>query len=280
MLKYKLIALCFGIKMTLCNCHTEINQDGFSNGKKEYEVSEIFRMPKEIDEGSGLVKVQGKNTYLTLNDGGGKSMIYEVNDKGDLLAEIPVKNTENIDWEELSQSPNGDLFIGDFGNNNNDRKDLIIYHFNKGNVKKIPFRYADQMSFPPPKKERNFDCEASLYYKDSLYLFSKNRGDNMVKMYVIAAEGSQHIAQVKDQTFIKTMVTGAAISPDNKQFAILTYGKVFLFEIKENQLNFKYPTLCITFKHKQTEAVCYANNTDLVVSNEQGSVFLLKKKRK
>ena len=42
---------------------------------------------------------------------------------------LPVPGVRQVDWESLAQDPQGVLYIGDCGNNNNDRRDLTIYRF-------------------------------------------------------------------------------------------------------------------------------------------------------
>jgi hypothetical protein len=53
-----------------------------------------------------------------------------------ILKMVQLKNTNdckynNIDWED-TKDKNGNLYVGDFGNNDNERKDLCIYKIDKG----------------------------------------------------------------------------------------------------------------------------------------------------
>ncbi|MDZ7896748.1 MAG: hypothetical protein U5N85_01780 [Arcicella sp.] len=229
-----------------------------------------------VNEGSGLVRSTKDSTLWTLNDGGGKTEIYEIDKKGKLLHTLPIPNSKNQDWEDISRDEKGNLFIGDFGNNENTRKDLMIYKFPENQpdkLEKIKFHYTDQKAFPPNKKDQNFDCEAFFALGDSLYLFSKNRGDKSVKLYAMPSRAGEYGLIPKDKIFIKTMVTGAAISPNNKTFALLTYGKVFLFYIDNQGISFKKPMLCVKFAQKQTEGITFLTDETMMISNEQGEMF-------
>lgn len=268
----------FYLKTATCNCQSEINQSGFRKGKKFYKISQIGKMDRIVNESSGLAKLTGKQTFWSHNDSGGKAELYEVDSTGNYISTLNIPKARNIDWEDLASDRQGNIFIGDFGNNRNNRKDLTIYKLSEKEpekVKTIQFSYEDQNAFPPPDKERNFDCEAMFYHQDSLYLFSKNRGDKQVKLYVVPAAEGTYSARLKAKIYLKTMVTGADISPDEKKFAVLTYGKLFIFGINEGQINFSNPIFCLKTKRKQTEAIVFLDNDRLLLTNEQGSIYLI-----
>jgi hypothetical protein len=272
----KILYWLFYAKISLCNCSSEVRKSNFERGGHFYEVSKAIKMPLVVNEGSGLVRSAKDSTFWTLNDGGGKTELYEVDRKGNTISTLSIPNTQNIDWEDLSRDDKGNLFIGDFGNNGNERKSCIIYKFPENqpdSLRKITFHYADQERFPPEKKAQNFDCEAFFALGDSLYLFSKNRGDKQVKLYSLPSRTGEYALLPQDQIFIKTMVTGAALSPDKQTFALLTYGKVFLFGIENQHVNFKKPLKCFKFAHKQTEAITFLTNETMMISNEQGEMF-------
>ena len=146
-------------------------------------------------------------------------------------------------------------------------------------MEKITFNYAYQKQFPPVKNELNYDCEAFFALGDSLYLFTKNRGNKAVRMYALTTQAGNYSIVHKDGIYIKTMVTGAAISPDKKKFALLTYGKVLLFGIDNQQVNLKKPIDCFKFAHKQAEAIVFITNKKLIISNEQGELFTVSMER-
>jgi hypothetical protein len=276
LLQSKLLWWLFNLKVASCNCHSEIKKSGFERGGHFYKVSKPIQMPKEINEGSGLIRTSKDSTFWTHNDGGGKTELYEIDKQGHLLSTLPLPKAKNRDWEEITRDDKGNIYVGDFGNNDNTKRELIIYKFPENNpdkMEKISFHYANQERFPPDKKDRNFDCEAFLARGHSLYLFSKNRGDKSVKLYVLPTQAGEYALLPKDNIFIKTMVTGAALSPDKKQFALLTYGKVFLFSVDNQEVNFRNPIKCFKFAHKQTEAIVFVDSNNLIITNEQGELF-------
>src|SRR5690606_37593404 len=113
---------------------------------------------------------------------------------------------KNIDWEELTKDSDNNLYIGDFGNNDNERKNLVIYKISVVNrvqdkevkAEKISFEYPEQKDFPPKKKHRYFDAEAFFYRDGYFYLFTKNRSkpfDGICFLYKIPAIPGHHKAE-------------------------------------------------------------------------------------
>jgi hypothetical protein len=279
----KLFYWLFAIKVSLCNCQSERKRSGFVRGKAAYTVSKIGKLPNRAIETSGLAKVHNKATFWTHNDGGNAPELIEIDDKGRLMSVLPLPNLTNNDWEDLAADDLGNLYIADIGNNNNDRRNLLIYKLNPTqptSVETIRFRFTDQHSFPPPLNERNFDCEAVVYKNDNLYLFSKNRSpsNRYVKLYTVPAQAGSYAASPSDSVYIKSMVTGASISPDGNTLALMSYGKVLLFDVSAG-VSFSKPLSCIKVGGGQAEAILFVNNTDFIFTTEQKrNLYLVKKK--
>jgi hypothetical protein len=278
----KLIAFLMALRTAFCSCQPEIRQSGFGAGRSFYKTQKNGRLPSVVNESSGLVKVPKMLNYWTLNDGGGQNVLYRIDSAGRLIETRTIPNATNTDWEDLTTDTAGSLYIGDFGNNLNNRKDLKIYkinHQSADNVEVISFSFGDQKDFPPSKKNQNFDCEAMFCLGDSLYLISKNRGKKYVKLYALPARAGTYEAIPKDSIKLKTMVTGAAINPETSEFVLLSYGKLFFFDIKNQQINFRNPKRCKRFPHGQSEAITYTNNRKLLITNEEGRIFEVVQKR-
>ena len=83
--------------------------------------------------------------------------MYAFNDKGKLLQTVRITNATNMDWEDAVTDNVGNLYIGDFGNNDQSRTKLTIYvvqNFLKAQnstsleAQKIEFTYGDRSNFP------------------------------------------------------------------------------------------------------------------------------------
>lgn len=287
MLKAKLLLFLFGLKVQLCSCGADIRHEGFRHGRSQYHISRVGTMPPVANENSGLATASGKPTFWTHNDSGGKPELYEIEPDGTLLRTLPLTGLRNHDWEDISRDPRGNLYIGDTGNNTNDRKDLVVYVIPESvtnglsdstAIQAISYRYEDQQAFPPEKKNRNFDCEAFFFHRDSLYLFSKNRGDHQVKLYSMPAKAGNQVARIVDRLPLRGMVTAADISPDRSTFAVLTYGKVFFFAIENGKIDFRRPLSCLKVGRGQVEGLVYVRDNELLLTNEKGEIFRITRK--
>ena len=269
----KLLWWAFTLRVALCDCHNERKNEGFRRGKSLYKMEKTGILPVAVNETSGLALGSKPGSFWTLNDSGNPAELYEVDTVGNLMTQLKLPKLTTSDWEDLAQDTKGNLFIADVGNNSNQRKDLTIYKVNPkapDTFETIRFSYTDQTAFPPLPEQRNFDCEATVWHQNKLYLFSKNRSktNRYVKLYSIPDSEGTYVASSSDSVYSKAMVTAADISPDGKTLALLTYGKVLLFDVEEN-LNFNKPTQCIKTGKGQTEALVFVNNTDFVITNER-----------
>ncbi|MEP6646547.1 MAG: hypothetical protein ABJC12_05625 [Saprospiraceae bacterium] len=168
------------------SCHSGETHAG------NYPLHIICKLPKELDECSGL-KSLNASLFVALNDGGDKPVLYLFDlNKENAARKVKVSNVENNDWEEI-ETDNDFVYIGDTGNNGGTRHNLAIYKIKKTDLmskdevdpEKIMISYEGQTSFHDSNRH-NFDCEAMVSVGDSLYLFSKNRGDHRTDVYCIS----------------------------------------------------------------------------------------------
>lgn len=186
------------------------------------------KLPNELYEISGMA-VKSDHIIWALNDSGNAPVLFEIDaSSGKMLKKHPLPVT-NRDWEDLQTDPKGNVWIADFGNNQNKRKDLKFYIFNPGSGKidSLLFRYPDQTAFPPATDaDRNFDCEAFVWLNDTLHLFTKSRfaGRHFTKHYTLPAQPGQHTASLRDSLYMKQRtITGAALSHDGQTLALVGY---------------------------------------------------------
>ncbi|RSK45877.1 hypothetical protein [Hymenobacter perfusus] len=260
-------------------CTSDQGRGTFAEVTQEYEVTQIGRITHRARESSGLETAGPEGDVWTHADGGNTARLYRITRQGDLLQALDLEPLQNIDWEDLAQDEENRLYLGDFGNNQNKRRNLAIYRLSGPSLQHIDtirFTYPDQHDFPPRKPRRNFDCEAFYYYQDSLYLFTKNRGEGgFVKQYVVPARPGRHTARLADSLQLPSWVTAADISPDGHRVALLGYGYVYQFErLSGRRLFDGQKTRLALPKSGQAEALVFINNQDFLISNEKGKLLL------
>lgn len=256
----------------------------FFNCKSKNELVLLASLPKQLKEVSGVEKLKGSDLLWMHNDSGSKSYIYGVDVSGNIVRKVAVKE-KNTDWEDVTSDEEGNLYIGDFGNNENKRKNLVILKvknkdlLNKDKVKavKIKFSYPDQYEFPPKKDQFFFDAEAFFYVNNYLYLFTKSDVKNeygKTKLYKVPANKGKYEAEfVSEFNAGKTSdfrITAASISPNKKKVALLTHNKILLFTNYSSDDFFKGDLTQIDLKHtSQKEGITFKNNTTLYVTDEK-----------
>jgi hypothetical protein len=268
---YKLFLILFSLKTATCSCNFEARKLSFK--KIKYNIVKEGKMPTCINESSGLSKAWQDGYYWTHNDSGGSPELYMINPEGYIFDTLALENSNNYDWEDLAKDPKGNIYVGDFGNNSNTRKDLVIYKKTPDNIEKITFTYPDQTF--EVNESRIFDCEAFFWAKDSLYLITKSweKGVKNSRMYALPDAPGNYTARLVDDLNVKAQITGADISPSGDRFALISYGKIFLFDIKNKAIDFKKPLKCIKIGKGQTEAIVFENEDIIIFTNESRSIY-------
>lgn len=252
--------------------------------KTKKDLGFITSLPKQLDEVSGVEKIKGSDLLWMHNDSGNKSYIYGVNIKGEIERKVDVKGKNN-DWEDITSDEAGNLYIGDFGNNKNNRKNLAILKIKKEDLlskvkvrpEKIKFNYSDQYKFPPKKNQLFFDVESFFYLNNNLYLFTKSDVKNeygKTKMYKVPAqEGTYEAEFIAEFNAGKThnyRITAASISPNKKKVALLTHNRVLLFTAFNSDDFFKGKFTEIDLKHtSQKEGLTFKDNNTLYLTDEK-----------
>lgn len=244
-------------------------------------------------ENSGIVKSrQFPDLYWLHNDSGDEPRIYPIRGngedyKGARSSErmgVLIGGAINIDWEDITTDSSGNLILSDLGNNRNDRRDLVFYVVPEPSpeatraayLKRYFVRYPDQTSYPAPKDNFNFDCEAVFTVEDTIYLFSKNRSNTLTTLYRLDNPRADevNILTKLDTLDLRGQVTGADATPDGKRLVVLTYKMLWLFEranVKESFFTGK--VRWAPYAGKQAESICFADDSALKLIDEATGVL-------
>jgi hypothetical protein len=249
---------------------------------KETILEEIGTLPKILKEASGLTVIG--NHFWSHNDDGIPAL-YCLDSVGNLIRAVQL-NVQNKGWEDLAQDQQGNLYIGGFGNNKNERQELRIYKIPSPESITAPvtfpeiisYRYSDQKAFPPVNGAKNFDVDAFIAYKESLLLFTKNRTTPFTgysKVYKISQESGTRDAEVIDSIFvgqgpmINAWVTGAALSPDQNTIALLFHDHVWLIKDFANKRISHGTVFQLNLNHYSHKAgITFKGNDELYIVDE------------
>lgn len=82
-----------------------------------------------LNEISGVVVSRTYSDVLWVEeDSGNDAAVYALDATGHLLGVVTVKDATNRDWEDIAISK-GELFVGDIGDNNRRRENIVVYRF-------------------------------------------------------------------------------------------------------------------------------------------------------
>lgn len=241
-------------------------------------------LPKEVNETSGLFFHNGR--LWTHNDSGGKPILYALDTTTfQIVQRITLVHAKNKDWEDVCTDGES-VFVGDFGNNHGNRKNLRIYLFplsaipNEGDasieVDTICFSFNDQTEFNHSRHEHDFDCEAMFATKDYLYLLSKGWATGTTRLYRLRKTPGHQVAEVVNGFDSHGLITGADYDKESQLLVVVGYVKniwrpfmYLIFDFEEDGVHltnrrFEMPQ----WTGAQTEGICFFDDGRCFVSAE------------
>ncbi len=222
-----------------CKKHTSPSNPPDVKPDSPLTIALIHTLPAILKESSGLCFTDGN--LWTFGDSGNPNAIFKIDTtSGAVLQTVTVQNFPNEDWEDIT-ADSSYIYIGDFGNNDGNRKDLKIIRIKKSSLNTdssqvnvngdaINFSYADQTSFNT-NSNTNFDCEALVSIENHLYIFTKDGGDLQTRCYKLPKDTGTYSVSPISTFNTQGKITSAAYNPITKELALGGYmnKKVFPF---------------------------------------------------
>jgi hypothetical protein len=254
-------------------------------GQTRLNHSKICDLPVEVAESSGIV-IEKEDQIWTHNDAGYDNRLFLVDSNGMLLRTVVVTNAQNMDWEDLAYDEERNIWINDAGNNSNARRDLRIYKIVRSDIDHndgveaeiINFEFSDQVNFPPPIGNYNFDIEAMVWHSDLIYLFSKNRSNptnGYCKMYTLPAIAGNTTAQLKDSFFVdgdltRSRITAADFHVPTQTLALLSRTQIIIFRdfVDDNLFSGNYERWFFNERTEQVEGLAFLTEKSFYMTDE------------
>lgn len=188
-----------------------------------------------IEETSGIADSKTIPGYLWAQEDSGKpSVLHLITHDGKVEKSLVIKGAYNRDWEEMALAQ-GDIFIGDIGDNRQVFENYWFYQFPEPGLgtdtvstyKTIMFKYPDG----------SHNAEAFLVDPDSRDIFIITKGDDPARIYKLAYPYND--SSINTVKFIGALpytgVVGAAISPTGSEIIIKTYPELLYYSRKAGQ---------------------------------------------
>ena len=229
----------------------------------------------DIRESSGIVaSKQFEDVYWTLNDSGNPASLYATKRNGELINEIKVRGARNQDWEALGIDDNGQLWIGDIGNNSRMRINLAVVVVKEPNphtdaeaevIAKYPYRYSD----------KSVDAEG-LFIADGIpYIISKEQSGAVLYRFPELKAGTKQVLERVGEIAEARLVTGAGISEDGKRLAVCTYNSLWVYHNAAGNLAQMIQRKPWVLRHNFLgEAICF-EGYNLYLTNEARDIYAL-----
>ncbi len=227
-------------------------------------------VPNHLKEVSAAEVTSKSDLIWIIEDAGNDNHVYGLDNKGKMRKDLIVMNSENKDWEDLTSDKEGNIYIGDFGNNSKKRKDFVIY--------KIPDPdnaddrvTAEKINFTLPKDMKSKDFEAFFLLDDYFYIFSKeNKSCVLIK---VPNQIGSHVAEPVTDFNLDGKhhkITSADVSDDGKTVVLLNHDKLWKLSNFEPEHFFKGSIEELSFDHSsQKEGVCFKDNSTVYLTDER-----------
>ena len=253
---------------------------------------------KAVHESSGIVASRrSPGLYWTHNDSGARPVIFAFDAEGRHRGVWRVEGAQADDWEDIAAGPGPErgrsyLYVGDIGDNEENRKHVIVYRLPEPEVTaadaasttKEPraTERAEALRLEYPDGAHN--AEELLVHPTSGDLYVITKGLQNAGVYRLSGGASAsgtnrltRVATLRGEGFYGILVTGADISPDGRRVAICDYATGYELRLPDagaagfDDIWKQAPTVVPLGQRRQGEAVCYRLDGGALLATSEGS---------
>jgi hypothetical protein len=252
---------------------------------------------KSVTESSGLVASRTTpGAYWTHNDSGDGPFIYAFDTRGESFGTFRVTGAQARDWEDMAAGPGPQanrsyLYLGDIGDNDEVRSDVIVYRvaepvltattrrFTKNRPGSTEPAEAIRLRYPDGKH----DAEALLVHPrtGNIYIVTKvllaNPGVYEAVTPFTAGQSitMRRVGELRVPSLFGGAITGGSISPDGRRVALCDYFQGYELVLPAGTSNFDdiWKQKMIGFdlgKRKQGESITYRLDSKALLATSEG----------
>jgi hypothetical protein len=227
-----------------------------------------------LHEPSGIVASRRRpGHYWTHGDSGNEPTLFAVNTNGHVVAEVPVANAPNIDWEDIAADDAGHLYIGDIGNNLGILPIRYVYQVDEPDPldpPKAPITPRTFWRFKYPKGAPKVNFESLAWRAGKLYIIAREMTGSSTLYEIVPGENNN----AKLQPAAALSVPGASaidFSADGTRLAVCSTSMLWVFPITERDGKLVTDTpKIVRFPLTRTlEGCCFTDDGVLMVDEER-----------
>ena len=238
-------------------------------------VVQDINLSKKLDETSGL-EIIG-NQLITINDSGNNPILFYLDKNGNIVKERKIECCKNNDWESLAVDDEF-IYIADFGNNYDTRKNLSIIkipiaeNINESEI--INFSYPEQKKFKRIYRRSEYDAEALISFEDKLLIFTKNKRKKITEIYSLPKNAGNYQAKKIGSLNTDSIVTGGDYDKATNTLALTStikfdeYYVLIISDFSLNNKNQKIDMYEIPIGKTQVEAIKIIDPTTFWITSE------------
>ncbi len=237
----------------------------------------------QITELSGLAASRRYPGFLYAhNDSGDTARVFLINQRGETVATITLKNAYARDWEDIAVGADG-VYVGDIGDNLGLRDAVQVYRFaepdlDAGKLDQNLEVKSQVSAFRFPGAPR--DAETLMIAPGGkVLILSKGKGGSPLFGADFKSKKTRDLKQVGAKIefgsvgIFTRLATGADFSPDGRKLVVTTYAQIYEWALPvafdASVLKTRPPIVRALPGLKQCESVCYsADGTQIFVSSE------------
>ena len=222
----------------------------------------------EIVEASGLVA--GSRYFVTVNDSGDTGRIFVVDPAtGDTVGQAGWGEASDV--EAVAPMPNGDVLVGDIGDNGADRKDVEILEVpvGVGETDVDPVEYS--LRYPGGPR----DAETLMVHPKTGQIFVISKAVFGGTLYAAPKDLDPDQANELDELGpVLGLATDGSFFPDGRHFIVRDYGSAAIYSYPDVQevADFELPA------QRQGEAISVAKDGSVFVTSEGQNADVLRVK--
>ena len=241
-------------------------------------------------ESSGIAAShQRAGVFWSHNDGEGGPYLYAFNARGKSLGRVRVTGVKMYDWEDMAIGPRNEIYIGDIGDNDRKRKQVVIYKVPEPDPGATETKQATAITLRYP--DGPHDAEALIVHPRTgdIYIVTKARGsDTKTGVYKAPADAKspvllKHVADVdlpNESTIMLVLgrITGGAVSPDGSRVVLCDYFRAYEAMVPSGNFDgvWKKTWRAIDIgKRTQGEGITYRRDGKALIATSEGNTFPL-----